>query len=365
MTIHVVCLDGTDQEKTQKYPTNIAKIFDSIGGQAADADYGSFECSHGGISGKYLPGVGTQGSDVLKALGGLFGDGIAELIVRGYTYLSRQWQPGDEIVLTGFSRGATAARALAGLITGRGLLDQAAYDATDKEAAYRRAVAAWYLYRSADASLADQARLGVMKMMLGKPLPKLTDAAFQPPAGVKAVAVFDTVSSLGLPNFHNGTVRFDFSICNTTLSDKVEYGFHALSADEMRDIFSPTFWAPRDKVTQLVFPGCHSNVGGGFPDKQLSDVALTWMLDSLGGIGIALDRGLITEGIDPNALGLIQDDGRRPPFFGVFCRGRAFPADARPHQALKERLNKVNRITPALPGPYKPAGTYAGGVPLV
>src|SRR5271167_3863719 len=116
MVIHVVCLDGTNQVKIQAYPTNIARIFDSLGGIAADAGNGSFETTVAGpsvITGKYLPGVGTQGDPVLKILGNAFGDGIAEPIVRGYTYLSRNYNAGDEIIITGFSRGATAARAIA------------------------------------------------------------------------------------------------------------------------------------------------------------------------------------------------------------------------------------------------------------
>ena len=36
MTIHVVCLDGTNQVKDQPNPTNIARIFDALGGQPSD-----------------------------------------------------------------------------------------------------------------------------------------------------------------------------------------------------------------------------------------------------------------------------------------------------------------------------------------
>ncbi len=364
MTTHIVCLDGTDQEKDQKYPTNIAKMFDAVGGTPSSADYGSFECSNAQLAGKYLPGVGTQGSPMLKALGNLFGDGIAELIVRGYTYLSRTWRPGDEIVLTGFSRGATAARALGGLISAKGLLDTSRYAPAIKEDAYRRAIAAWYQHRKPDPLLAEQARLEVMKLMTGEDLPKLTAADFIAPPPIKAIVVFDTVSSLGAPNILNGMVRFDFSICDTTLSDNVQYGFHALAADETREMFSPTFWAPRDKVEQVIFAGCHSNVGGGFPDCHLSDIALTWMIARLAGIGIVLDTKRIHPLPAPDPLALIQDDGRRPPFFGLFCKGRSFPKEAMADASLLRRIGQPNNVTPQLLGAYKPAGTYIGGIPL-
>jgi len=364
MTVRVVCLDGTDQEIDQKHPTNITKMFKALGGTATSAGHGSFEVANGSVCGKYLPGVGTQGSETLKMLGDLFGDGIAELIVRGYTYLSRTWTAGDEIVLTGFSRGATAARALAGLVSARGLLDPARYPPDNKEAAYERAVAAWYLYRSHDPSLTNQFRLAAMQAMLGHPLPSLTAADFKPAPPIRAVGVFDTVSSLGVPNFSNGAVHFDFSICDTALSPNIQHGFHALAADETREIFSPTYWQTRAGVVQTVFPGCHSNVGGGFADCKLSDVALVWMLDQIEPLGVPFERTWISPTPDPRWDGLIQDDGRRPPFFGLMCRGRSFPDSATPHASLRQRLNQPNNVTPHLPGDYRPAGAYADGRPL-
>ena len=59
------------------------------------------------------------------------------------------------------------------------------------------------------------------------------------------MAVFDTVSSLGVPHLGPQGVRFDFEIIDTALSPKVRLGFRALAADETRDVFSPTFWDAR------------------------------------------------------------------------------------------------------------------------
>jgi len=275
MATHVVCLDGTNQTKTQLDPTNIARIFDALGGAAADAGNGSWETAAGAVTGKYLPGVGSQGNPILKLLGNAFGDGIAEPIVRGYTFLSRNYAAGDRIVITGFSRGATAARALAGFVVGHGLLTPGRYDVNDKNAAYMRAIAAWYAYREPKPDFANQARLDLMAISTGKPFPRLVPADYTAPPQVQAVGVFDTVSSLGLPHLDaHGQAVFDFSICDTTLSPNVLSGFHALSADETRDLFAPTYWAARAGVEQRVFAGAHSNVGGGYPERGLSDGAL-------------------------------------------------------------------------------------------
>jgi hypothetical protein len=43
MTTHVVCLDGTGQTRLQANPTNVALIFNAMGGTIIDADNGSFE----------------------------------------------------------------------------------------------------------------------------------------------------------------------------------------------------------------------------------------------------------------------------------------------------------------------------------
>jgi len=369
MTIHVVCLDGTGQFKTQPHPTNISRIFDALGGAPTDAGNGSFETQAAGppaTAGKYLPGVGAQGNAILRVLGNAFGDGIAELIVRGYTFLSRSYAAGDEIVITGFSRGAAAARALAGFVVVRGLLDPTRYDLSDKNAAYLRAIAAWYLYRSATPDFASQARLDLIALRLGQPLPKLSGADFTAPPQIRAVGVFDTVSSLGLPHLDsNGDPVFDFTICDTTLNDNVSSGFHALAADETRELFTPTFWAARAGIEQQIFAGAHSNVGGGYPEQGLSDCALDWMLGKLRPLGVALDASLLAPPLSPNPIDIARDDGATFPFRDTPCRARAFPICAIPSAALLARWGQPTEV---LPGdavqPYKSIGTYADGSQL-
>ena len=362
----LVCLDGTNQTKTQDHPTNISRIFDSLGGVPAEAGDGSFETTVAAdrtVLGKYLPGVGTQGHLALKILGNLFGDGIAEAIVRGYTFLSRHYEAGDTIVITGFSRGATAARALAGFAVGQGLLNRARYDANDKNAAYLRAVAAWYAYRKQKPSFANQARLFAIEGLLGHQLPVVGAGDFTPSTPIKAVAVFDTVSSLGVPHFgSDGVPTFDFSICDTALNPAVEHGFHALAADEMRDLFSPTFWSARDRVEQQIFPGAHSDVGGGYQHRGLSDAALDWMFGNLHAVGVPCDRAKLNPPFAPNPLDVAQDDGQTFPFRDTPRRARAFPETARLSDVLQARWDRAVEMRPSTePEPYRAKATWADG----
>jgi uncharacterized protein (DUF2235 family) len=370
MVTHVVCLDGTWQVKLQANPTNIARIFDCLGGVSADAGNGSFETTVAGppaATGKYLPGVGSEGNPVLRLLGGLFGDGIAEPIVRGYTFLSRSYGAGDEIVITGFSRGATAARALAGLIAAQGLLDKTRYAPNDKTGAYLRAIAAWYAYREPRPDLADQTRLVLIGGTLGVAIPKLNAADYTSPPPIRAVGVFDTVSSLGLPSLDaNGRALYDFSICDTVLNNHIQRGYHALAADESRDLYSPTFWAKREGVVQEIFPGCHSDVGGGLPHRGLSDATLEWMLTQLQTAGVAFDRTKLNPPLAPSPLDVAQDDGAVFPYIFTPRSARAFPESAMASVSLTDRWNMLTDMLPSLRStPYIAAGTYADGRPLL
>jgi hypothetical protein len=66
-----------------------------------DPNSGSFESTlavNGPVVqvGKYLSGVGTEGIPLFKLVEESLGAGIAEQIVWGYTFLSRNYEPGDE-----------------------------------------------------------------------------------------------------------------------------------------------------------------------------------------------------------------------------------------------------------------------------
>jgi hypothetical protein len=65
---------------------------------------------------------------------------------------------------------------------------------------------------------------------------------------VKAVAVWDTVGSLGIPKadilsrFGINPSTKEFTFYDTALSNRIEHAFHALALDETRPPFSPTVW---------------------------------------------------------------------------------------------------------------------------
>jgi type VI secretion system (T6SS) phospholipase Tle1-like effector len=106
---------------------------------------------------------------------------------------------------------------------------------------------------------------------------------------IEAVAVWDTVGALGIPEFTVAAGRVDgFQFADTKLSPKVKRGLHAVAVDERRADFTPTLWDADPRITQVLFPGAHADVGGGYPEAEsgLSDCALQWIAGELGKLGI-------------------------------------------------------------------------------
>ena len=242
---------------------------------------------------KYIHGVGNSSNFLKRALGGMFGMGVIARVVRGYTFISRYYEPGDDIHIVGFSRGAYTARALGGMISSVGLLDRRRYDPHDKDEAYRLGVAAWCRCKSMSlhgaGKLTDLAN-GVLHFVTGFLARKLEDGALVTGVPVQSVAVWDTVGSLGIPAYAADR-RFDiFRFVDTRLSDNVKHGFHATAVDELRADFPVTAWDARVGVKQVWFVGAHADVGGGYPiaESGLSDIALDWMMKQLSELGVRL-----------------------------------------------------------------------------
>src|SRR5271166_3630645 len=119
----VVLIDGTWNKEGMGADTNVAKLDSAkkIITQAfikANATGGIAQHVH------YHDGVGSDGDMTQKLLGGAIGLGLKKIIQDVYEFLVSDYAAGDEIYILGFSRGAYAARALAGLIGASGIQRQ-------------------------------------------------------------------------------------------------------------------------------------------------------------------------------------------------------------------------------------------------
>ncbi len=297
---------------------------------------------------KYLHGVGDSDNPIKKLLGGAFGAGLISRIVRGYTFISRNYEPGDTIIISGFSRGAYTARALGGMIAKDGLLDYKALNITSKEEAYQYGLYVWASYREKRVeSLAQRAINLVWKKIIGLGTEVHTEQLIRD-VPIRAIGVWDTVGAMGIPiyNVEEGkeNSRMDlFRFADTDLSEKVANGFHALAIDEARSDFAPTSWTARAGIEQAWFIGAHADVGGGYPQSDLSDFALQWMSSKLAFNGDGLRyKDPLPVNPNGNAAGDIHDSWNALPYKLKPRVVRAIAADADVHTSVKLRRENAS-----------------------
>ncbi len=105
-------------------------------------------------------------------------------------------------------------------------------------------------------------------------------------ADVKFLGVWDTVGALGIPSRFLGMLtRKKYTFHDVSLSACVKNGYHAIAVDERRKPFAPTLWDGKlnadQHIEQRWFSGVHTNIGGGYDDGGLSNIALHWMADKV------------------------------------------------------------------------------------
>ena len=203
----------------------------------------------------YQVGVGT--SKWTKLIGGATGAGIGNRINSAYDHLVAQINsiksadPAAQIVLiiSGFSRGSTAARAFANELNKRGVPDLSSGDGHGKFTRYHEAP-----------------RIGVM-------------------------ILFDTVGSVGLPG-NNINPGLDLSI-----PANAENVLHLTAAGEHRSMFPLSSAVdpsrPDDpRISEVALPGAHSDVGGSYPNAY-SKISLHMAQQYM------VDRGVHVKPVDP------------------------------------------------------------------
>jgi hypothetical protein len=266
----VVCCDGTWQRLESPFPTNVERIAQAVKSQASD---GTAQVIY------YHEGIGTW-DEIDKLLGGAFGIGIDQHIQLAYLFLALNYDPGDEVYLFGFSRGAYTVRSLAGMLNRCGLVI---------EQNIRQIPTAYSLYRR-PRDLTGQQQHELDKFR--------TDHCIS--CEIHLLGCFDTVGALGVPNqipwlpidkIFNDRLRFH----DTTISGIVRNAVHACAIDECRKSFEVTpmmrNWSVSNQsVEQMWFVGDHGCIGGGDPEKVLlSNITLHWMMARIKELGLRLE----------------------------------------------------------------------------
>lgn len=232
--------DGTDNEPADAMQetkifgrteddsiTNILKFHLMLGGDLKNEENGETALPNGSYT-FYYHGIGTYGNFFQRKLSAGFAPektDVSTILRRAQKDFKSHFKNDgdfDYIVVTGFSRGAALARRFASIINGQ---------------------------------------VHNKKIIIE--------------------GVFDTVASIGVPNLKkedrpSTDVVFEHG---HTLPSNVLKALHIVSMDDKRKAFQPTLMNKDDRVTEIWFPGAHSDVGGGYNFDGLSDNALRFYLD--------------------------------------------------------------------------------------
>lgn len=315
----VVCMDGTWQTLNQDELTNIGIIARSVAHKETKPDGSTVQQTV-----IYTLGVGSSlgalsdtsflqraQTSFTRFAGGAFGEGLEDLVLDTYLRLAFNYEAGDEVYIFGFSRGAFAARRLAGFINTAGIVSRRHInkardgfrlyynrprgDATDEAKREHEEAAAQFrrLYGKGDRNT-DGTR-------------RATDDAPR----ITYLGVFDTVAQRGvgdvIASFTPWGDSKSHKFANYRVSPNVLNARHAVALDENRLGFPVTLWdgieednsrLGRRAYDQRWFAGSHGDIGGGDGSK-LSAIALKWIAEGARDAGL---RFYATYGDDESPL---------------------------------------------------------------
>ena len=290
----VFLFDGTSKTADQEdegflSPTNVKKFKDAIA------------CKDNNPKIYYAAGVGTRINEDIS--GAVWGSGISDRLQEAYRFITHEINSITikeplKIYILGFSRGAYIARVFSWLLYRCGIPD----NASDCENRY--------------------------KMFDNKEYDKLNklDNTF-PELKIEMLGVWDTVKTAIYRN-HN----------DEELSPVVNAGYHAMSIDEKREKFPVLKWKNESRVKQIWFAGVHSDVGGGYKEAGLSDIALQWMLYN------AIDHGLNIRGdykINPNSSAVQHDSYSDVKWKLMGTKIRTIESSELAHNSVKKRIAEI------------------------
>jgi len=335
--------------------------------------YCATDRSRGDQVARYIPGVGTSGFKPYAMLDGATGIGVPSNVRELYRFLCWNWREGDEILLFGFSRGAFTIRTLIGLIHREGLAPNSIGGRrVSSDAMARNTKAAWRSYRAKSFPTRWwQPQIGLVRilrdgLLAGWGRLRGHDSYAQVEAHTRAqgrdrvrtryVGLFDTVEAFGVPfDELRGAIDatlWPMSFRNQVLSGKVDAARHALALDDERRTFHPVRFDRSEetstRIQEVWFAGAHSDVGGGYPDGELSLVPLAWIAEGAREAGLRFDAGAIEAFEDEaSSFGPRHDPRRGAAMFYRYAPrpiegGAQWGGDPVVHPSVPRRMQEGN-----------------------
>lgn len=263
--LFVAAFDGTGNDTVgdPAHQTNVGEIYRQIQRRVSDGD--------ASVVAGYVRGPGTQDNPLVRALDSATGQTFDQRLEMMYAQLTEQaarWRSEDpkvqiSVANVGFSRGAEQAAAFARMVHERGIEDP---------------------------SGRVERKDGNGRTVVDYVKPKLVE----PGQVAQAVGLFDPVGT-GAPRNHD-----------RRLPPSVISGFQITSQDERRGLFKGTDlidqgMTPDGRFLGVMWPGCHSDIGGGYHRNGLAIRAGNLMTDYLNSLS---DTPFLQKRAEPTAPGM-------------------------------------------------------------
>jgi hypothetical protein len=324
-------------------PSNVLKLCRAIEPRSPDGreQLAYYDIGVGALA-KY-PGTANRLLHLAdKVLGGAWGAGFEVNIEDALNFLILNHQAGDDVFIFGFSRGAATARGLTHFLDWAGGLPR-------KQDAYYLPLLFRAYIDSRGKRTCAQVLNEINVRREGDKRPPLE--SFQA-INVEYLGVWDTVMALGS--------RFRATGDATSIASRsfyldrqpvqcVKHARQALAIDEMRYDFRPEIWTGHGShqvLEQRWFAGVHSNVGGGYVDDGLANLAFRWIL-----------KGAQTHGL--------KMDDRFVGFFRGFAQDRLYRSESLVYRALDALRWRFGRGKRKLFDPDRPAEANLSLAPSV
>jgi uncharacterized protein (DUF2235 family) len=326
----VICLDGTGNQLRASGNTNVLRLFEML--DLSDPSR-QVACYDPGVGTFSAAGAWTPWSRRLSRLSGLaFGTGLRTNLGEAYTFLMRHHEPGDRLYIFGFSRGAYAARALAGMIRSLGVMRPGVENLVPYAVA---------LYsRNQEYTPADWKVLDLFSSTFADP----AEGPRQVP--IQYLGVWDTVKAAGVLRF--GDLHWPF----TRALPNVAQIRHAVSIDEKRRPYREYLVsAGHPHLEEVWFAGVHSDVGGTFDDDpRLPQISLKWVVDGAVAAGLLLRDAAYPQACTVSADTALGKVHRMGWVWGLLTyRRRQPPADAFCHESVRQRRETMPAYAARLP----------------
>jgi len=307
----VICFDGTNN-KFGPQNTNVVRLV-----QMLERDPLTQRLY-------YDPGVGTLpepgvwsalGKRVSEIYGLAFGRGFSWKVQEAYSYLMDFWEPGDQVLVFGFSRGAYSARVLAGMLHALGLLPRGNHNLVPYVMNLYGAMRGERSGPKQWTNLCDQFRWTFARVV--------PEDQEQRHFHVHYLGLWDTVSSVG---WVWDPAKYPFTARNPS----VHAARHAVSIDERRWFFRQNRLnkaTPDQQIDELWFPGVHSDIGGGYPqsDGALWREPFVWILAGAEIAGLKIEQSRKAQILPPSPTDATSTDPKHESLKGLWWPAEFFP----------------------------------------